>query len=58
MNLKPTIKHLRQKIVKQPAVLDILGALAYAYAWLAGKTGKFKMQGIEEFEISGAIRGR
>lgn len=50
MNLKPTIKHLRQKIVKQPAVLDILGALAYAYAWLAGKTGKFKMQGIEEFE--------
>ena len=44
------IKHLRQKISKLPVVLDLIGGLAYLYAWLAGKTGKFDVSGIDEFE--------
>lgn len=44
------IKHLRQKISKLPVVLDLMGGLAYLYAWLAGKTGKFEVSGIDEFE--------
>lgn len=50
MEIKKTIKHLRQKITKQPFVFDMLGRLAAFYVWLVGKTGQFDVHGLEEFE--------
>ena len=50
MEFKTTLKHLRQKILKKPIVLDLLGGAAYLYARLVGATGKYEISGIDEFE--------
>ena len=50
MEIKKTIKHLRQKITKQPFVFDLLGCIAAFYVWLVGKTGHFVVNGQKEFE--------
>lgn len=50
MEIKKTIKHLRQKITKQPFVFDMLGRIAAGYVWLVGKTGHFVVNGQKEFE--------
>ncbi len=50
MEIKKTIKHLRQKVTKQPYVFDLLGRIAALYVWLVGKTGDFVVNGLKEFE--------
>ena len=50
MEIKKAIKHLRQKITKQPFVFDMLGKIAAGYVWLVGKTGHFVVNGQKEFE--------
>ena len=50
MEIKKTIKHLRQKLIKRPFVFDMLGRIAALYVWLVGKTGNFVVNGQKEFE--------
>ncbi len=50
MKLKKAFKHLRQNLLKNPVVLDWLGGMAYFYTRFVGATGKFEIEGLEEFE--------
>ncbi|MCM1324535.1 MAG: DUF374 domain-containing protein [Acetobacter sp.] len=50
MNLKRTIKHFIRYIGRLPVVLYLIGTMAGVYVWLVGKTGRFDVQGIREFE--------
>ena len=50
MTLKKKIKHLIRDFTRQPAVLNAIGVMAYAYTWLVGKTGRFEVHGIKELD--------
>ncbi len=50
MDIKRKIKRLGKAITRHPVVLETIGFLAFSYAWLVGKTGKFEVSGIDEFE--------
>ena len=50
MNLKKKFKHFLRYIGRLPLFLNLIGSVAGAYVWLVGKTGRFKVRGIEEFE--------
>lgn len=50
MNLKKKIKHLIRDFFRLPFILNFIGSMAGFYVWLVGKTGKFEVQGQEEFE--------
>ncbi len=50
MNLKKKFKHFLRYIGRLPLFLNLIGSAAGAYVWLVGKTGRFKVRGIEEFE--------
>lgn len=44
------LKDFLKAVGKKPFVLNCIGALAYGYTWLAGKTGRFDVYGQKEFE--------
>lgn len=50
MNLKKKFKHFLRYIGRVPAFLSLMGSAAGAYVRLVGKTGRFDVRGIEEFE--------
>ncbi len=50
MDLKKKIKHLIRDFMRLPVILNMIGSLAGVYVWLVGKTGKFDVKGVEEFE--------
>lgn len=50
MNLKKKIKHFLRYIGRLPFILNLIGSAAGAYVWLVGKTGRFDVRGIDEFE--------
>lgn len=50
MSLKKKIKHFRQRVFRLPFVLTFIGWVAGSYVRLVGKTSRFDVQGIEEFE--------
>lgn len=50
MNLKKKIKHIVRDFLRLPLILNLVGTLAGAYVWLVGKTGRFDVQGLKEFE--------
>ena len=50
MEFKHNLKHLRQKITKQPFVFDFIGKMAALYVRLVGKTSDFSVKGLDEFE--------
>lgn len=50
MVLKKKIKHLIKDFMRLPIMLNMIGSLAGSYVWLVGKTGKFDVQGLDEFE--------
>lgn len=50
MSLKKKIKHFRQGLLRLPFVLNFIGWLAGSYARLVGKTSRFDVRGIDEFE--------
>jgi hypothetical protein len=44
------IKKYLKKLGRTAFMLNLIGWLAYCYAWLVGKTGKFEIHGQTEFE--------
>lgn len=50
MNFKRTFKHFIRFLGRTPPVLYVIGMVAYFYSYLVGKTGKFEVTGIKEFE--------
>lgn len=50
MKLKMKIKKILKAWGRTPVVLYLIGTLAGFYVWLVGKTGRFDIQGQEEFE--------
>lgn len=50
MKLKKKIKHFRQGLLRSPFVFNFIGWLAGAYVRLVGKTSRFDVRGMEDFE--------
>lgn len=50
MDFKKSLKHCCKGVAKSRWVLETIGRLAFTYAWLVGKTGRFDVQGVSEFE--------
>ncbi len=50
MNLKKKFKHFLRYIGRMPLLLNLIGSMAGAYVWLAGKSGRYDVRGIREFE--------
>jgi len=50
ISLKGRIKLFIKGIGKKPFVLNLIGCIAFIYTWLVGKTSKFDVEGMREFE--------
>ena len=50
MNFKKKLKHALRAIGKSPVVYNLIGSIAYVYAWIIGRTASLDIQGQGEFE--------
>ena len=50
MEFKKKLKHFYRTIGKSPFVYNLIGSVAYIYAWIIGRTASLDIQGQEEFE--------